>query len=216
MRYVIACEVLRYELESLGVTAEGATFLKQGLHRTPDLLRVTLQEKIDQLENLGFTGTIILGYGLCGNGVVGLKTRRCHLVIPKSDDCIGLLLGSRQAHEQDRQKGNAYYLSRGWIEYGSDPYKEYQRCVSLYGEETARWILGEMLKGYTRAVFIDTGQGYGEEDREYVRRFAEVCGLIYDEVAGSLGWLRRVLNFEGEDLVRVSPGEMVELEKFWG
>ncbi|MBC7324737.1 MAG: hypothetical protein H5T99_05435, partial [Moorella sp. (in: Bacteria)] len=47
---LIACEVLRYEMESLGVQADEAIFLKQGLHRTPDLLRATIQENIEQLE----------------------------------------------------------------------------------------------------------------------------------------------------------------------
>ncbi|GFN23798.1 hypothetical protein TAMC210_21150 [Thermanaeromonas sp. C210] len=216
VRYIIACEVLRYELESLGVNLKEVTFLKQGLHRTPDLLRVTVQENIERMEKEGFNSTIILGYGLCGNGITGLQTRRCRLVIPKADDCIGLLLGSRAAHERDKEKGNAYYLSRGWIEFGSDPYKEYQRCVPLYGGETARWILKEMLKGYTRVAFIDTGQSQGVEDRQYTRAFAAFCNLHYDELQGDLRWLERLINLQldGEDFLEVFPGRAVDPEEF--
>ena len=36
---------------------------------------------------------ILLGYGLCGNGLDGLSARHTRLVLPRAHDCIGLLMG---------------------------------------------------------------------------------------------------------------------------
>ncbi|NLW06471.1 MAG: DUF1638 domain-containing protein [Clostridia bacterium] len=216
MKRIIACEVLRYELESLGVKGEEAIFLQQGLHRIPDELRSTLQEEIDKLEAGGFRGQIIIGYGLCGNGVVGVKTKHCQLVIAKGEDCIDLLFGSRQLHQQDIVKGNAYYYSPGWVAFSKNIYTEYQRCVPLYGEETARWIVGEMLKGYSRITYIDTGLKFAAQDREYVRKIAATFNLSYDEVRGDLSWLARLLRAEGDDIIKVNPGFALEAEQFQG
>ena len=38
------------------------------------------------------TETIILGYGLCSMGVVGLKATHSMLIIPRQDDCIAIFL----------------------------------------------------------------------------------------------------------------------------
>lgn len=210
---IIACEVLRYELESLGVQPDEAIFLKQGLHRTPEKLRATIQENIDQLEAGGFRGRIILGYGLCGNGIAGLKARYCDLVFPGANDCIDLLLGSCRARQEDTLKGYAYYFSPGWVAFSENSYTEYRRCLSLYGEETARWVIGEMLKAYKRVTYIDTGLQSGEEDRQFVRLFATTFNLIPDEIKGSLEWLARLLHGEGDDVIKIAPGTVIETDR---
>ncbi len=74
----------------------------------PTRLRAALQKEIDEVtESCGDGGadplTVLIGYGLCGNGVVGLSSGRCRLVIPRVDDCIGICLAPRAptARKQD-------------------------------------------------------------------------------------------------------------------
>lgn len=201
-------------METLGVQEEEAVFLEQGLHRTPDLLRTTLQESINKLETDGFRGTIIIGYGLCGNGVVGVKAKYSELVIAKADDCIALLFGSRHRHEQDKIKGNAYYFSPGWVAFSKNIFTEYERCLPLYGEETTRYIIGEMLKGYSRITYLHTGLEHAAKDREFVNRVAATLNLAYDEARGNLDWLTRLLRAEGEDVIKVNPGVALAPEQF--
>ena len=49
-----------------------------GLHVNPDKLRSTLQEAIDAVS--GQYDTIILGYGMCSQAVIGIKANGCRLV----------------------------------------------------------------------------------------------------------------------------------------
>ncbi len=102
--------------------------LDVGLHVNPQSLKRALRESI---ENSADTfDTIILGYGLCSRAVEGLGSSSSTLVVPRVDDCIGILLGSREAHRSEtlREPGT-YYLSRGWIDTGKHLFEE----VRLHG-----------------------------------------------------------------------------------
>src|SRR5512145_1646558 len=103
---VIACRVLQSMLEQLlpPNLASQVTFLDYGLHRVPSKLTWTLQEAIDSIEP---PSLVVLGYGLCGNGLNGIKAARHTLLVPRTDDCIAILLGSRRAymHEFETEPG---------------------------------------------------------------------------------------------------------------
>ena len=66
-------------------------WLESGLHNWPDKLQNRIQELLDQCQSYD---TVLLAMSFCGNSVAGLETRDFQLVIPRSDDCITLLLGS--------------------------------------------------------------------------------------------------------------------------
>ena len=107
---LIGCMVLNREIAHLTANSKNLVrswWLRQGLHDTPDLLRRALQNTIDDIEaenealpaHLRFE-VIVLGYGLCSNGVIGLKPRSLPLVIPRCDDCISLFLGSAERYRK--------------------------------------------------------------------------------------------------------------------
>ena len=79
----------------------------------PVKMRDALQAIIDRIT--ADTETIILGYGLCSMGVIGLRARHSRLVIPRRDDCIAILLGSRSAYlkEFEREPGTYFYQKAG-------------------------------------------------------------------------------------------------------
>ncbi|MGE5617991.1 MAG: DUF1638 domain-containing protein [Sphingomonadaceae bacterium] len=210
---VIGCQAVEAELRSLLPPGTEFVVLEQGLHRTPDLLRQALQRAIDAIE----ADEILLGYGLCGNGVVGLRSPRARLVVPRVDDCISLLLGSFERYREEFQREpGTYWFSYGWIEHSKDPYKEYQRCLTQYDEETARWVAHEMMKGYRRAVLIDTGVCPLRRLRGYAKQFARFFGLDYEEMTGSSDLLRALTSPEqrGSQFVVVQPGEAISADMF--
>ena len=43
---------------------------------------------------------VILAYGLCSNGVIGLRSRSLPVVVPRCDDCISLFLGSADRYRE--------------------------------------------------------------------------------------------------------------------
>ena len=94
--------------------------MKQGLHNTPDALRKELQKAIDEVE--GGYSAILIGYGLCSNGLEGIVARNTKLVIMRGHDCITFLLGSKEHYKKyfERHPGT-YWYSPGWLDSGSMP-----------------------------------------------------------------------------------------------
>ncbi len=210
---VIGCKVMELELRPLLPPDVEYRVMEQGLHRSPKLLRENLQAEIDSID----ADEILLAYGQCGNGVVGLCSSRARLVVPKSDDCIALLLGSFDHYRQEVEKEpGTYWFSHGWIEESKDPYKEYLRCAEKYGEETARWVADECMKGYHRVVVIDTGVCPTSQLREYGQQFAKFFNLDYTEIVGSDAFFQQLLSSEKRDgqFVVVEPGETITSEMF--
>jgi hypothetical protein len=210
--HVIACETVGEELKPLLPPGVGYRSLPFGLHLTPQKLRETLQEEIAQVD----ADVILLGYGLCAQGTVGLCTPRAHLVVPRTDDCIGIFLGSRAAYlEQSRYAPGTYYLTKGWIECGDTPLSEYERMAEKYGPEKARWVSEQVFRNYTRLALINTGQYAMDGYRAYARRVAEMYALTYEEIPGSTRMLRQMVRGQwADEFVVAPPGREITLDMF--
>jgi hypothetical protein len=211
---VIACATVIEEMLPHLPSDVAHEVLDFGLHVNPDALRSTLQKAIDKASQTA--ETIILGYGLCSQAVVGLRANGCTLVLPKVDDCIAIFLGSGEAYRaQARSAPGTYYLTKGWIEAGDSPFHEYDSLVEQYGEEKARWLMGRILKNYTRLALINTGQYELERYRDYSRHTAERFGLHYEEIPGSNALIKRLLQGPWDsDFVIARPGETVRYLDF--
>lgn len=101
MKYkVISCNVFKREIEYAAARSPHTLeieFLELGEHARPRELRRKLQERIDAID--GFDA-VLLGYGLCGTATDGLAAGKVPLVLPRSHDCCGILLGSRKRFEE--------------------------------------------------------------------------------------------------------------------
>src|SRR5512133_2415672 len=102
---VLACKVIEDELRPLLAPNVEFRSVEQGLHRHPEKLQESLQQEIDSID----ADEILLGYGLCGKGVVGLKSSVARLVVPRVDDCISLLLGSLDRYHEEFEKEPGTY-----------------------------------------------------------------------------------------------------------
>lgn len=180
-----------------------------GLHLNPELLRSALQEIIDA--SAKSFDTILLGYGLCSQAVVGLLATDCTLIVPKVDDCIAIFLGSDQTYKNQYQaEPGTYYLTKGWIEVGDSPFSEYERAVAQYGEDRARQLMSRMLNNYTRLAFISTGCSELGRYREYCQRTAEYFGLRFEEIPGSTALINKLLHGPwDDDFVVARKGETI-------
>jgi hypothetical protein len=211
---IIACATVIEEMLPHLPTGVEAKVLDFGLHINPKELKRILQETIDGM--VPGADTILLGYGLCSQAVVGLRANDCTLVVPKVDDCIAIFLGSYTVYrQQSRAEPGTYYLTKGWIEAGDSPFAEYDSLVERYGEEKAEWLMGQMLKNYTRLALINTGQYELERYRAYARYTAERWGLRYEEIPGSDALIVRMLYgpWDG-DFVVARPGETISYLDF--
>lgn len=221
---ILACRVLQSLMEPyLREAAIPATFLEYGLHRTPSLMVAALQEEIDRLAE---PSIILLGYGLCGNSVVGLKAQQHTLIVPRADDCITLLLGSYQRYlEEFSAEPGTYYLTKGWLESGSHPLKEYRDLVEKYDPASADWILDEQYRNYKRLVLVAPSQAELDAYRHQALEVAVFCagrwGFRYEERIGSDEFIKQLvteahrLRESTDDFLVIPPGGEIKQEMFW-
>jgi len=215
-QHLIACEVFKDEFEATAPSELGRTYLPQGLHRTPGKMPGAIQEVLNRIDPE--VETVLLGYGLCSNGVVGVVSKSAWLIMPKVHDCIALLLGSRERYEAEVAAcPGTYYITPGWAAYGTTSLSCYKNeYLPKYGEEDARYIARELLKNYSRVAVIDHGAGDISAARAHAKEFAEVFGLSYAEVLGSLEYVRRLVNgpWDNDDFLTVPPGTPISPTPF--
>ena len=232
---LIACNVVQREL--CAAVARSANivdieFLELGLHERSERLHLALQTRIDTATVAHAPGgeaydAILLGYGLCGNGTLGLEARSVPLVMPRAHDCCTLLLGSRAqflAHFGD--KLSASWSSAGYIERGATYFRaselgetsgiglEYAELVARYGEENATYVWETLHpeRVETELRFIETPEtsclGYAEmmaarataEGKEFLRLKGS-SRLLDALIAGS---------WDEDEFLVLKPGERVD------
>jgi hypothetical protein len=211
---IIACRVMEPELSYLvaGEKRDGngteIFYIEQALHRTPDKLIVTVQQKIRQ--EMPGAARIVLGYGLCAKGIVGITARETELIIPRCHDCIALFLGSPDCYlERFRENPGTYYLTPGWVAEKKDPLGIIEENVPRYGRKTANWVMEEELKHYTHIALIDTGVEEMAPLRARAMENASVLKKRYEEIPGNLDYFRELLRgpYAEEKFLRLRPGE---------
>ncbi len=169
----------------IGELADGATEgvdcheLEAQLHVSPERLKEALRVAVAEADKPG--ATIVLGYGLCSNSVLGLKTEHATLVVPRVDDCIAMLLGSNEAFaaESEKERGS-YYVAKAYLEECDTIMSEHEKLVEKRGRERAEQMMRLLLKHYTRIVLVDTGRYDMEPHRARVADFAETFDLAIE------------------------------------
>ncbi len=210
---LIGCEVLRSAVEPFlerSPTWAFAEFLDAGLHTTPEKLRPAIQERLDSIPG---RARIFLAYGLCGNGLDGLRSGEHTLIIPRSGDCIPILMGSYDLYANDLQENpGTYYLSEGWLENDFHPLGQYDEWCRMYDEKTADRLKKLYYKHYRRVLLMGFSQEEIDRNRELARKGAVFLGLDYTEQISSPHYLQWLLE-EGmhiekttKDLLVIPPG----------
>lgn len=226
----VGCMVFSREISfeiSQSTNVVRAWWLQQGLHNTPNLLRSNLQQQIDMIEkeqekldqSQRFEA-ICVGYGLCSNGIVGIKSRLLPVVIPRCDDCISLFLGSATYFRNlFNSLPGIYWYNSGWIEQAFTPSKDsyrelYQKYVELYGEENADFLVEKetsWVKNYRHCIYILSPVYNNPAYEEYAKAAAESFGWQYHSKKGELSFLRRLINgpWDETEFLINQPGYVV-------
>jgi hypothetical protein len=221
---ILACRVLQSLMEPyVRDAAIPATFMEYGYHRVPQLMTPALQTELDRLPE---PSVVVVGYGLCGNGLAGLKAGEHTLIVPRADDCIMMLLGSYARYmEEFSAEPGTYYLTKGWLESGSHPLKEYRELLEKYDPETVDWIMDEQYKNYKRLVLVAPSQAELDAYRAQALEVAEFCaqrwGFRYEERLGSDDLVKRLvtdafkLPQSTDDFLVIPPGGEIKQEMFF-
>jgi hypothetical protein len=220
---LLACAVMRDLVQPhLDDATIDTIYMDFGLHETPKLMAPALQEQLDAIEE---PSLVLVGYGLCGTGIVGLEAGRHTLVIPRMHDCIAILLGSHQEYMRAiGESPGTYYLTKGWLEAGTDPLHEYEIYVERYGEKTADMVMDTMYRNYTQICLVSHSEEDLAANRERAQAVGAFCkerwGMRYIERVGSDALIAKLLNAPrqmdllGDDFVVIEPGGRVAMAPF--
>jgi hypothetical protein len=229
---LISCEIFFREMEFLlketphEIVVE---FLQKGLHDIPavEMLK-RLQDQVDEASK-GDYDAILLGYGLCNNGLDGLRARHIQLILPRGHDCITMFLGNRARYQKyfDENPGT-FFKTTGWIErdHVSDELKDisiptqlgmdmsYEQLVNKYGEDNAEYLWEELCnteKNYSQITFIEMGVEPDDSFEKIAKEDAESKGWKFRKVDGSLKLLHGLLNgnWDPENFLIVPPGAKI-------
>ena len=229
----VACDVLArpvYLCAAHSPHTVDVTLVRFGLHSTPLNLREILQARIEAADEDGIYDAVVLAYGLCGKATHGLQAGSVPLVVPRAHDCITLFLGGRERFDRTfADCPGTYWFVKDYIERGDDEElplsigafsaepSETLRAeyVEKYGEDNADYlmdVMGAWSAHYERAAYIELGLGEGESVAERARQTAERRGWRFEQMAGDLVLIRRLLAGDwAEDFLVVPPGGMVEM-----
>ena len=228
---LISCEIFYREMCAAVARSPHLVdleFLPKGLHDIGSAkMSARLQEAVDAVDAERYEA-VLLGYALCGTGLVGLTARAIPLVLPRAHDCITLLLGSRERYAEFAvEHPGTYFLSSGWIERSgtedserqltplltTGPSVVFDDLVAKYGEDNAKFLWNELYgpsKYYTSIAFIPMGVEPTEHFRRIAMERAESRGISFQELKGDMTLLERLVNGPWDDDFQVfRPGETI-------
>lgn len=231
---ILACNIFWREISLLGAKCPNIldiTYLRQEYHDYPNEMRQILNEEISKIEqnidehscntDKADFDAIVIAYGLCGNGVLGIHSDKYPLIIPRAHDCITLFMGSKEAYRDyfDANKGTFFYNS-GYLETNIPPSNkllEAKRSAYLqkYDEEDVDFLMEmEMgyIKNYQQATYIEFPGLENEALETITQQCAHELNWKYDKYRGDDSLMRDMLwgNWPEDKFLIVPPGQVPE------
>lgn len=230
--HIIACRIFSRELSYLASQSANQidiTWVGRGLHNTPENLRCHLRETVDNIALQLETGElehrpdyIVLAYGLCSNGVVGVRCTGIPIVVPRTDDCIALFMGSQSRYLQEFQQADgAVWLNSAWVEQSKSlvdsediKRRRWQEYAEKYGEDNADYLLeieSSWTSHYSTMGYIHSSVYDTPEMLECARREARERGWQMREIHDDLRMLRMMVDgtWNTEEFLILQPGEQI-------
>lgn len=209
--FIIACNTIKPELlharEAVGcdypIIWSGA-----GLHDTPKIMRKVLENCVKKAEERG-AERILFAMGFCGGSLEGITSAQAEIILPKVDDCITLLLGSKEKRQELQSTGHIYYITKGWMANKGVLYNQFLDIMNRYGEEQGAEIFQMLAGRYTYYGILDTHCYDMTEVVEKTKGMAEEMGMECFVADASDSYLRELLsgNYDSSRFIRLAPGE---------
>jgi hypothetical protein len=220
---LLACDVFSEELTELAGSRppwRAIDYLEMGLHDRPDDLREAVQDAIASLEADPEVRAVLLAYGRCGNGLVGICAGRCPLILPQAHDCISILLGGRTAHNAAlKENPGTYFYSPGWVRGKRVPGPDREAYLrELYAQRYAddEDMIDELVEADQEAFAHHNCAAYVSivdrpEAERYCRDCAKHLGWMQKTLPADPSFLRNLLEgqWASERFLRVEPGQTI-------
>ena len=225
---LISCEIIFREACLLAAQSEHVVdveFLRKGLHDAgKETMLATIQEAVSGVSADDYDA-VLLGYGRCNDGLVGLTAGELPVVLPRAHDCITFFFGSCRAYQEFfSESPGTYFRTTGWTERGAGDddsvmaqlglNRTYDDYVAQYGEENAKFIMESMggwTENYKYLAYIEMGLELDEKYAQLAREEARERGWEFRLLKGDLRLLRALVGgqWDEDEFLVVQPGERV-------
>jgi hypothetical protein len=209
LKKILTCRALAHVLEPMAVNKADIKVMDIALHVDPHRLRARLLQEVSFME--GKEVDILLGYGLCGRALEGVASKRSRLIMPKVDDCVCALLGSRKRRKELLENNaGCYFLERRWLNTELNIFEELIKGLEKIPPEKRERIIKLTLKNYHTLALLDSDDILAEEESR-CGRYAEQYGMNLIRLKTDYSLLTRLINgpWSEEEFLVLSPGTPV-------
>ncbi len=207
---LISCKALAHLFEPMIDPAMERVILPISLHLNPQKLKARLIDEISKIEAPGWD--IILGYGLCGRALEGVYSNKSRLILPRVDDCVGAVLGSRHRHKAilDEDTG-CFFLEPSWIDSDVDIFAQCFKGIERIPEKYRDQIIWMALKHYSKLALIHHARDSSSPAVSTCRGRAENYHLKFVQYLSDLSLLQDLSNgqWDSDRFVIVEPGQRI-------
>ena len=222
----IACDMISKSPHIVDVE-----FIPMLAHVEPENLKRIIQEKIENTTsntNGRKYEAILLGFGLCGNSVIGL-TSSIPMIIPRAHDCCTVFMGSKERFlaefsnafssrwsttgyfERTRGRNVEYSYADQLENYKTT--KEYMNYLEQYDEETAEYLwetLHPKIESKESVYIKIDGFEYSDSYDRY-KADMEKLGVEVRTVTGDVSMVKALLDGDWDEnrFLTVPPGKKI-------
>lgn len=211
---IISCPTLKGELQHALAAHQcnvPVYYLPQQLHNEPPKLREYLQTLIDNFYNVD---RIIICVSGCGGGTIGLKATNAQLVVPKSRDCIDILLSDDSLNELERPRNGVFY-TESWMNFSKNSSLDLNTQIEKNGYQATVEYMKKVYKGFEHFYIIDTGTYDVKMVQEYIEPLVKILNGTITILKGKYKILHKIaLDELDDDFIVVQKSGTVNKEDF--
>ncbi len=211
---ILSCPTLKRELQTAmeSHASEAAVyFLPRHLHNDPQELHRYLQDMIDSFYNVR---RIVVCASRCGGGTANLRATSAELVLPRTRDCLDILL-SEDSLDTIRRNIRGIYFTASWMEFSKESEIDLGKLTVKMGRESAEEYLRRLYKSFNEFYIIDTGCYDVQEVKDYIAPLVEILGGTITVLHGGFKILHKIAAGEfDEDFVTIPQGGIVPDDAF--
>lgn len=203
---ILSCPTLKKEIQHILGEHKLDTpvyFLPRRLHADPKELAEYLQNTIDSFDNVD---RILICVSGCGGGTAKLKATTAELVIPKTRDCLDLLLSGDDVKSINRAPGGIF-MTESWWATMKEGELNLEKQIAAKGKEAGEAWLRQIFKGFEHFYIIDTGVYDVAAVAKEMQPLIDVLEGTVEVVPGRCGLLRKLLTGSIDENFRVIAKE---------
>lgn len=201
---ILSCPTLKGELTSALAEASSEAivyFMPQRLHSDPKELHDYMQDMIDHFRNVD---RIVLCVSGCGGGTKGLKASTAELVVPRTRDCLDILLSGDSLAALQRDITGVYF-TESWMEFSKNSDIDLDKLIRKMGRTDAEDYLRRLFKTCNKFYIIDTGCYDVQDVQEYIAPLVKILDGTVTVLKGEYGILRKIARGEFDDDFDIVP-----------